>query len=174
MFSRLLKPGEAPLFITRYTGQWGVRFGLVICCRMAYIGKQETRVLKNKRCLNHVKIFGCHPALIKSTLKDLLVAKWIRIYLPMQGTRIRSLVWEDSTCCKATKAGAAQLLSPCAAPEEVCVPNLCSITTEVTARWRPCAEKKSSPRSLQLEKAWAQQLTLSATKNKWAIFKKPN
>ena len=38
---------------------------------MAYIGKQETRVLKNKRCLNHVKIFGCHPALIKSILKDL-------------------------------------------------------------------------------------------------------
>ena len=27
-----------------------------------------------------------------------LVAQWLRIRLPMQGTRVRALVWEDSTC----------------------------------------------------------------------------
>ena len=27
-----------------------------------------------------------------------LVAQWLRICLPMQGTRVRALVWEDSTC----------------------------------------------------------------------------
>ena len=27
-----------------------------------------------------------------------LVAQWLRICLPMQGTRIRALVWEDPTC----------------------------------------------------------------------------
>ena len=27
-----------------------------------------------------------------------LVAQWLRICLPMQGTRVRSLVWEDPTC----------------------------------------------------------------------------
>ena len=32
-----------------------------------------------------------------------LVAQWLRIHLPMQGTRVQSLVWEDSTCHRATK-----------------------------------------------------------------------
>ena len=32
-----------------------------------------------------------------------LVAQWIRIHLPMQGTRVRALVLEDPTCRGATK-----------------------------------------------------------------------
>ena len=32
-----------------------------------------------------------------------LVVQWLRIHLPMQGTRVQSLVWEDSTCCGAVK-----------------------------------------------------------------------
>ena len=32
-----------------------------------------------------------------------LVAQWLRIHLPMQGTRVPSLVPEDPTCCGATK-----------------------------------------------------------------------
>ena len=32
-----------------------------------------------------------------------LVAQWLRIHLPMQGTQVRSLVWEDPTCSGATK-----------------------------------------------------------------------
>ena len=32
-----------------------------------------------------------------------LVAQWLRIHLPMQGTRVRSLVREDPTCHGATK-----------------------------------------------------------------------
>ena len=28
-----------------------------------------------------------------------LVAQWLRVCLPMQGTRVRALVWEDPTCC---------------------------------------------------------------------------
>ena len=32
-----------------------------------------------------------------------LVAQWLRIRLPMQGTRVRALVWEDPTCCGVTK-----------------------------------------------------------------------
>ena len=31
-----------------------------------------------------------------------LVVQWMRICLPMQGTRVRALVWEDPTCCGAT------------------------------------------------------------------------
>ena len=33
-----------------------------------------------------------------------LVAQWLRICLPMQGTRVWSLVREDATCRRATKA----------------------------------------------------------------------
>ena len=32
-----------------------------------------------------------------------LVAQWLRICLPMQGTQVRSLVWEDPTCRGAAK-----------------------------------------------------------------------
>ena len=32
-----------------------------------------------------------------------LVAQWLRIHLPMQGTRVRALVREDPTCLGATK-----------------------------------------------------------------------
>ena len=34
----------------------------------------------------------------KKWLGTSLVAKWLRIRLPMQGTRVRSLVPEDPTC----------------------------------------------------------------------------
>ena len=32
-----------------------------------------------------------------------LVAQWLRVCLPMQGTWVRALVWEDPTCRGATK-----------------------------------------------------------------------
>ena len=32
-----------------------------------------------------------------------LVAQWLRIRLPTQGTQVRALVWEDPTCRGATK-----------------------------------------------------------------------
>ena len=31
-----------------------------------------------------------------------LVAQWLGVCLPMQGTRVRALVWEDPTCRGAT------------------------------------------------------------------------
>ena len=32
-----------------------------------------------------------------------LAAQWLRVRLPMQGTRVRALVWEDPTCRGATR-----------------------------------------------------------------------
>ena len=29
--------------------------------------------------------------------------QWLRIFLPMQGTWFRSLIWEDPTCCRTAK-----------------------------------------------------------------------
>ena len=44
---------------------------------------------------------------IETVMKNLptgasLVVQWLRICLPMQGTRVRALVWEDPTCHGAT------------------------------------------------------------------------
>ena len=33
-----------------------------------------------------------------------LVAQWLRICLPVQGTCVRALVWEDPTCHGATRS----------------------------------------------------------------------
>ena len=40
---------------------------------------------------------------IKKKERASLVVQWLRICLPMQGTRVRSLAREDPTCCGATK-----------------------------------------------------------------------
>ena len=39
----------------------------------------------------------------KGKLGASLVVQWLRICLPMQGTRVRALVWEDPTCRRATR-----------------------------------------------------------------------
>ena len=39
----------------------------------------------------------------KKSFGTSLMVQWLRIHLPMQGTQVRALVWEDSTCCGATK-----------------------------------------------------------------------
>ena len=46
------------------------------------------------------------PPNVKENVKNIrigasLVAQWSRVCLPMQGTRVRALVWEDPTCCGA-------------------------------------------------------------------------
>ena len=40
---------------------------------------------------------------LQQILRASLVAQWLRICLPMQGTRVRALVWEDPTCREATR-----------------------------------------------------------------------
>lgn len=40
---------------------------------------------------------------IKAQKETCLVAEWVRIRMPMQGTQVRSLVQEDTTSCRATK-----------------------------------------------------------------------
>ena len=40
---------------------------------------------------------------VKNRLGTSLVAQWLRIRLPMQGTQVQALVWEDPTYRRATK-----------------------------------------------------------------------
>ena len=41
--------------------------------------------------------------ILKAACGASLVAQWLRICLPIQGTRVRALVWEDPTCRGATR-----------------------------------------------------------------------
>ena len=57
-------------------------------------------------CLTFRKIraaLGANPDCNIVDLGTSLVVQWLRICLPMQGTRVPSLVQEDPTCCRATK-----------------------------------------------------------------------
>ena len=54
-------------------------------------GWDYSRITKFFKKLNH-RIKG-------KSLGASLVAQWLRICLPMQRTWVRTLVWEDPTCC---------------------------------------------------------------------------
>ena len=126
-----------------------------------------------------------------------LVAQWLRIHLPMQGTWVRSLVREGPTCRGATKtvhhnywacalepashnywarepqllslcsrARVPQLLSPCAGTTEARVPRAHAPNKRSHRNEKPAHHTKSSPHSLQLEKAHTQQQRPNAAKNK--------
>ena len=90
------------------------------------------------------------------------VEQWLRIRLPMQGTQVRALVWEDPTCCGATNP-VRHNYRACTLELEShnywspCTESACSATREATAVRSLCTATKSSPRSPQLEKAPAQQ-----------------
>ena len=52
-----------------------------------------------------IPLLGTYPEktiIQKDTCGASLVAQWLRVCLPMQGTRVRALVWEDPTCHGAT------------------------------------------------------------------------
>ena len=81
-----------------------------------------------------------------------LVAQWLRICLPMQGTQVWSLVWEDPTCW------APQLLSLCSRAH---IPK-----QKKPPQWEACSlQLERSLRLLQPEKAPTQQQRPSAAKN---------
>ena len=59
-----------------------------------------------------------------------LVAQWLRICLPVQGTRVRALVWEDPTCRGATKPMHHELLSLRDTTTEARAPRACALQQE--------------------------------------------
>ena len=91
----------------------------------------------------------------KHTMGVSLVVQWLKICLAMQGTEVRSLVWEDSTCCRTTKP---------------MYPNYWAHALEPVSHnyWSPCTLDLVSMRGprVQLEKALVQRWRLSAAKIK--------
>ena len=103
------------------------------------------------------------------------VVQWLRICLAMQGILVWSLVQEDPTCSRATKAAhhnygactlesgncnywahAVQLLKP--------APTACAPRHERPPQWEaPADRNEEEPHSPQLEKAYVQHRRLSTT-----------
>ena len=89
------------------------------------------------------------PPLERGDLRTSLVVPWLRIHLSIQGTQVQSLLWKDSTCCRADKP----MHHNCRSPRTL-GPELPSKGSHHNAR-TPQLER--SPRALQLEKAHTQQ-----------------
>ena len=66
-----------------------------------------------------------------------LIVQWIRIFLPMQRTRVQSLVWEDLTCLRATKHMHHNYWSPHTLDPMLC--NKRSHCNEKLVQWEACA-----------------------------------
>ena len=75
------------------------------------------------------------------------MVQWLRICLPMQGTRVRALVWEDPTCCGATRPVSHNYW---ACVSGACAPNKRGRDSERPAnrdeQWPPLATTRESPR----------------------------
>ena len=56
-------------------------------------------LVKQKKKKNNLEYFQCQDSRTGTSL----VAQWLRVCLPMQGTRVQALVQEDPTCRGATK-----------------------------------------------------------------------
>ena len=69
------------------------------CFWGGFLGIQE-RISQNKLyvVLHFWNLQPAHLTGIKALHVASLVVQWLRICLPMQGTRVRALVWEDPTC----------------------------------------------------------------------------
>ena len=97
-----------------------------------------------------------------------LVAQWLRIRLPMQGTWVRSLVLENPTW--------AEQLSLCATTTEACMPRTRAPQQEKPPQWEARApQRRVAPACLQLEKAIVQQQrpNTAKTKNKKQPYANP-
>ena len=68
------------------------------CCETRSLRSWEKQVKKESRWE-----FPGDPVVKTPRYQTSLVAQWLRICLPMHGTRVRALVWEDPTRHGATK-----------------------------------------------------------------------
>ena len=105
-----------------------------------------------------------------------LVVQWLRICFLMQETQVRSLVWEDSTCHRATKPPCCNYwthaLEPMSRNYQAHMPLLkpahpraCALQQEKPPQWEACAPKlETSPGLSQLEKGCVQQQRPSVAK----------
>ena len=68
----------------------------------AQVSKEKIRQTEFHQHRKLLCIKGNYKESEKTTHRASLVAQWLRICLPMQGTRVQALVWGDPTCRGAT------------------------------------------------------------------------
>ena len=103
--------------------------------------------LKNLRIFS-MKTLGCGILFLRNYVRASLVVQWLRIHLTMQGTWVRALVWEDPTCCGATKLVYHNYWACTLEPVSHNYWSLCATTTEAHA---PRARAPQEEKSLQWE-----------------------
>ena len=107
---------------------------------------------------------------LRSWCRTSLVVQWIRIYLPIQGTWVQSLVWEDSTYLGAAKHVHHNYWAYVLGPASCSYWSLCATAPqqeEPPQGEARASQVESSPHSPQLEKSHAQcQRSRTATQNK--------
>ena len=64
----------------------------MIICGIYFIKEKEIRKKKKNPKVIHLIM------ILENVFETSLVAQWLRICLPVQGTWVRALVWEDPTC----------------------------------------------------------------------------
>ena len=101
----------------------------------------------------------------KCIFRASLVAQWLRVCLPMQGTQVHARVREDPTCRGANYAREPQLLS-------LRVWSLCSAARAAMIMRGLCPVMKSGPHLPQLEKALARKRRPNTAINKLINLKK--
>ena len=69
----------------------------------------------------------------KLKIRASLVTQWLRIWLPMQATRVRALVWEDPTCRRATR--------PVSHNYWACASGACALQQERPRQWEARAPR---------------------------------
>ena len=98
---------------------------------------------------------------IGNIIRTSLVAQWLRIHLPMQGTRVRALVREDPTGCGATKPVRHNYWACALEPVSHNYWSPCATTTEPVHPRARAPQQKKQPQweahTPQLEKARTQQ-----------------
>ena len=100
----------ARLFCSTYTPPWRWEYTTfwVACSILGLLCWLERPFWSN--CSNEKGQKWFSLCQLKHACRTALVVQWLTISLPMQGTWVWSLVWEDPTCCRATKPNALQLL----------------------------------------------------------------
>ena len=78
-----------------------IDFEIRICNKS--IKKEEINWIENRKTIEQNKDISFKVSTKLKAFRTSLLTQWIRICLPTQGTWVRSLVWEDSTCRRATK-----------------------------------------------------------------------
>ena len=67
------------------------------------VGVNRCKLLYMEWINNKVLLYSTENYIQYPMTGTSLVAQWLRICLPMQGTQFRALVWEDPTCHRTTK-----------------------------------------------------------------------